>query len=153
MFVSFALESWDQFYADAKPLIEKHFEEAALVDLELGLDEEFFQSMFSRGSLMIMTARDDGKLVGYLLLSLVSHPISKSIMQLMEYAFYLTPEYRKGWTAAKMIRATEQIARVKNAGRVVFAELVREGYTGPGKLYERLGYKLSSRYYSKSLEV
>lgn len=87
---------------------------------------------------------------GFLLMIVAPHPFSANFTVASEIAFYLKPEMRGGYAAAKMIRLAEKTAKEMGANQFAMFTL----QSSPGvvsRLYQRLGLHLSESTFSKMI--
>jgi GNAT superfamily N-acetyltransferase len=73
-----------------------------------------------------------------------------SILVACDDAHYLKPEYRKGWTGIRMIRAAEEMLRDLGVKTISYHQKTRPDID-KGAVFERLGYELTERIYMKVL--
>jgi hypothetical protein len=73
--ISFQQESLVTTKEDARPLLEKHWEEIALNKdvIKLNPDWDAYADLEDAGILKIFTARSDGKLIGYFVVFVKAH--------------------------------------------------------------------------------
>lgn len=149
--VTIQTERWAQFYPDSRQVFPEHWRELALHQshIPLSIDEEKYAALDNLGVLLILTARDEGKLVGYYLWFLMPHPhyLSSGPMGLTDMYFVL-PEYRKG-TGAKLFIVSEQELRRRGAIKAITSCKVHEDH---GRLLELLGWELSDYTFVKLLK-
>jgi hypothetical protein len=150
MTVTFQHEKLFPGFDEANKLLQAHWEEIApyqdLFKLEPSV--EAYQALEKAGALAIVTARDDGVLVGYFIMFCRPHPHYKSVMVAVEDIKFLSPNYR-GVTGLKMIKFAEQLARQLGC-KVIFQRSKAKSEHGP--MYARLGYDLIDEVYAKRLD-
>ena len=78
--IEFGVESFDQAVNDIQELIKLHYEEIALNKDVIPLDPDWdkYRALMTNNLACLITARDDGKLVGYSIFFVTSHPHYKS---------------------------------------------------------------------------
>lgn len=146
---TFQLESVEKWAAECEPLVYAHWQELGLdLDLEIAPDYSKMKALEDFGCFKVITARDDGKLVGYLLavFSVHLHYRSSPPMFIVD-AYYIAPAYRDG-TGARLIRFAETAARRLGAIKMYLSCKVHRDHT---KLFEALGYKLSDYAFIKRI--
>lgn len=149
MTVRFAQETYAQLKAEpnALALADVHFAEVAPQGADLEIDHEQFQWMCEHGLLHVVTARNDGVLVGYHL-TLVRKQLHRNVLSGYVDAFFLDPEHRKGSTGMRLMKYAEET--LKRRG-------VKWLYTGTkhvkniGILLEHMGHKAIETQYLKIL--
>jgi L-amino acid N-acyltransferase YncA len=117
--------------------------------IKLACDEAKYEQGEQLGCLCIVTARADGKIVGYYYGMLMNHLHYKDA-GLMCYTdvYYLKPEYRRGGAGAKFMIAVME--HLKALG-VVKLYMSTKAHQDNGALFERLGMKCSDRVFTKML--
>jgi hypothetical protein len=95
--IAFATESVSQVLDEIEPLLHDHWEEVAVYKdkIPLAPDYDAYRRLEADGKLLICTARDDGKLVGYSI-SFVHRGVhySKNIIATNDLV-YIDPENRQ----------------------------------------------------------
>jgi GNAT superfamily N-acetyltransferase len=141
----FATETYAQWRADAAPLLHSHYEEVAVGNAPMDVDDAQFEWMCRSGMLHVVTVRDDGRLVGYHI-SIVRRHLHRAVLSAYTDAFYLHPEFRGGRTAYRMFQyATDTLVR----------RGVRQVYSGTklnrdiGRMLEHQGFKHVENTYLK----
>ena len=149
--VTIQVERWAKFYPDSKAIFPEHWKELALNqgEIPLSIDEEKYFNLDRLGILLILTARDSGKLVGYYLWFLMPHPhyASSGAMGLTDMYFIL-PEYRTG-LGAKLFVASEKELRNQGIIKAITSCKVHEDHTA---FLEKLGWTLSDFTFCKMLK-
>jgi hypothetical protein len=144
------LESWGEFYPDAKFLFPLHWKELALnhAHIELDCDVEGYSNLEKLGRLLILSARSDGKLVGYITCFLMHHLHYKSsgLMALTDMYFVL-PEFRHG-TGVCLFLEWERILRERKVIQAITSCKVHQDHS---KLFSKLGWTHSDNTFVKVL--
>lgn len=138
---TFQLKSVEKWGAECMPLVTAHWQELGL-DLDLEIAPQFAKMKMLKdlGCFKCITARENGKLVGYLLAVFSVHlHYGKSPPMFIVDAYYVAPEARNG-TGAKLIRFSESVARTLGAIKIYLSCKVHQDHS---KLFLALGYKLS----------
>ena len=141
-------ESYFDVKDDIKPLLEKHWDKAALYKDKIKIDPDWnaYKIAYTHGILKIYTARKDGDLVGYIIVSVVPNMHSKSHIMASCDLIFVIPEARKGMTGYKLIKYAE--IKLKELGVSVFN--INTKVDAPfDSLMERMSYNLEERAYSK----
>lgn len=73
-------------------------------------DEERYRDFALADGLFIVCVRQEGELVGFAVMY-VFRSMHDQSLQAQEDVFYLLPEHRRGWTAARLLRAVEDEVR------------------------------------------
>ncbi len=150
--ITFQLETWKQFYEDAPSLWVRIMTEmkdqitGAFGQEQINPDVEAYQRLDDMGRLIIVTARDGKKLVGYATSAIQQHPHFTQTKIGFGDTTYLLPEYRKGLTGMKLFRMTEKLMKelgVKRYLAPVFGTGAMEA------IFKRMGFTAEHTIYSK----
>lgn len=98
------------------------------------------------GSLVLVTCRDDGKMVGCTLFFVVPYLYSRRHRLAMEEWFYVDEAYRKGFVGIKLLKTAEKV--LKSYG-VSIINVLCKVHQDKTPLYERLGYKYTEKHFFK----
>lgn len=97
-----------EFGEECDEMFNRHLNEVQMVHLEPEVDHITYIRAAQRGDLALVVARDEGKVIGYLGFWIVPD-LNHDSIQAQQAGFYLEEEYRKGFTAVKMVRLSEKI--------------------------------------------
>src|SRR6185312_6140780 len=147
--LSFQIESVEQWASEAAPLYGKHWRELGLdLDLEIAPDIEKMKVMESLGIFTVITARQEGKLIGYLLAVVSTHLHYRTSPRMFIIdAYYILPEFRKG-AGAKLLKFAEHTAKKLGAIKMYLSCKVHEDHSD---LFRALGYRLSDYAFIKRI--
>ena len=110
-------------------------------DEPLNIDWDTYQAASEAGQAVAVTARDSGKLVGYIVFTISRNLRFSHILEASSSGWYVEPEYRN------------QIDMAEKADELLKAAGVHEtNYTvdgGVGKLLQRKGYKMTHQVFTK----
>jgi GNAT superfamily N-acetyltransferase len=137
---------------EMRPLWLLHWQEMALDRgrIQPDADEARYAALDQAGMLHLATARErTGRLVGYWVSFLLPHLHYKSA-GLMAYVdmYWVMPAYRRGGCGAKLLLMVERSLQRRG---VVKYYLSTKAHQDHGALFERLGWKLSDRVFTKIL--
>ena len=144
--LTFKVEPLFVIAGELPSLFQQHWRELGRDQKEVPLDPnwEAMVSLNVQGLLHVMTARDDGKLVGYIFTLVGPHLHYKSTRHGNVDMYWMLPEYRQGWTALKFFNAhLDEMEKLK-VRRVTIAEnLIYKNARGRRTriLFQRLGYR------------
>lgn len=143
-------EFLSDFWHEAQPLFAAHWREIAhYQDIELAPDQEFYFSQEQVGNLRCYTARDSGRLVGYVVFFVRRNPHYMLSRQAAQDVLFLLPEYRRGMTGVRLLRLAEERLKAE-AVQVVYHHVKRTNKVG--ELLERLGYEPIDVIFGKRLD-
>jgi hypothetical protein len=146
---TYQLETVDNWYADAKPLYEKHWQELGLdLDLKIDPDVDKMRLMEQNGMFTVITVRNAGRLVGYLLAVVSNHLHYRSSPKMFIVdAYYVLPEFRQG-TGTKLFKFAEHIAQTLGTIKIYLSCKVHKDHS---RLFKTLGYRLSDYAFIKRI--
>ena len=133
------IEKFTDWYEEAKPIFSLHWEEIANYtdQVELNPDYDLYIRKEKEGSLLCLTVRHDGKLIGYSMFSLITLGHYKQVKCAQNDILYILPEYRKGGLGSRLINRSEEICKELRLNKIMWhvkfkhdwsAILVRKGY-------------------------
>jgi GNAT superfamily N-acetyltransferase len=150
--MQFQRETLDDWLVDLEPLILPHWEELTLdkdVFSEPYPDVEKFRDVQNQGKLLIVTARDNGDLVGYWVGAVLGHlHYPKAPPVCLTDMYFLHSAYRKGPTGIQLIEAAIQEAKKAGAADFHISCKVHEDHT---KLFEAMKFKKTDYVFRKRL--
>lgn len=135
------IESVEEWASECKDLVYDHWVELGLdLDLEIAPDYGKMKVMEEVGMFKVITVRQEGRMVGYLL-AIVSrhlHYRNSSDMFLID-AYYIAPAARSG-TGVKLLKFMEQYAKSLGCIKIYLTCKVHKDHS---PLFKALGYSLS----------
>jgi len=142
----FAVENIGALWANME-VVRRHYEEIAQFKEVQVLDPDFeaYDRLEATGKLWVMTARDESRLVGYIVMFLSNDLHYRKLMRATEDIHFLLPEYRKGWTGYNMLKKVKAAMKEKGAHTVTFRTKAGQDH---GVLFERLGGVLHDLVYT-----
>jgi hypothetical protein len=147
--VTFQVVKWREFYPEAKPLMQAHWEEIAIdrEHIQLSLNADRYQQLCDAGILHVLAAREDAELAGYYVAIIMPH-MHYQDAGLMAFTdiYFLAPRFRKGSAGVQMFVEAERTLR--DAG-VVKAYLSCKAHRDISPIFEALGWKFSDKSYTK----
>ena len=148
MAITYQTETMSQCVEEMSGLWELHWQEIALdrQKVKLEPDVQMFEVLDSLGQLVIVTVRDDGKLVGYHVSLVRSHLHYKSSLTAYVDMYFLHPDYRGGMAGYKMFKFVESALKLRGVERIYSGTKLHKDM---GKLFERLGYNETERLFVK----
>lgn len=143
------MESIDAWAAEAQPLYVEHWKELGLdLDLEIAPDIEKMKIMEQAGLFLVITAREAGKLIGYLLAVVSAHLHYKNSPKMFIVdAYYIVPEFRRG-AGVRLFKFAEETAKKLGAIKMYLSCKVHKDHS---KLFLALGYRLSDYAFIKRI--
>lgn len=152
--VVFAVERWAEYFADCGDLWREHYDEIGSDKSKMPMrpDAARFQFLDETGQLLIITARRDGKMVGYLVVVVCPHPHYADVLCGFEDAYFLTSAERKGsgmnfrsQTGVRLIQEGTRVLALAGVKKVFFHTKESRNL---GVVFRRLGFKKSDEIYT-----
>lgn len=104
---------------EALPLLHRHAEE--IEDKRLGPLDPDWDVLYAwerSGMFQVLTVRDEGLLVGYCGWMIFTHPFFRTKKLARTQLFWLSPDYRSGWTGYNMFRISRDAFKAIGVDRV-----------------------------------
>lgn len=156
--LTFQFEKIDEaLAAGASEMIWAHWEEADTDREEVPLSPDWphYRRLEKAGGYRVVTARQDGRMVGYSTFFLNRHTRAMMTIMAVSDVLYLAPEARRGWNGVRLLREADRLLKRGGAVRVTYGinTTVRIGARGAtvGDLLARLGYTKVGEIYSRLL--
>lgn len=148
--MDFQVESVASVKEEVQGLLERHWEEIALNKdvIKLNPDWDQYIKLEKAHGLKAFTARDNGKLVGYFVVTIARSMHYKDHLFATNDVIYLHPEYRKGLTGAKLIKHAESYLRDLGVSVILVNTKLHKPFS---RLLEFLKFKPVETVYSKRL--
>ena len=135
--ITYQVESY--FTARDDALIRMHYDEIALHKEVIPLDPDWnrYDLLDAVGDLVCITARDDGKMIGYSVFILTNHLHYKSTRMASNDVLFLHPDYRKGRIGIRLIEHSERHLRTLDVKKIVWHIKRANDFT---PILHRMGY-------------
>ena len=149
--ITYQVETYNELIEDIVPILEDHYMETELYAdrIPLNPDYNMYQVGNDVGIIHFYTARDNGALVGYIIMMLAHKPHAKDSLYAMCDMIYVDPAYRSTEVAPELIQFME--AEVKGHGAEVVIINVK-AHLRPDSLMQKLAYKEADVSFSKYLK-
>lgn len=149
---TFQVEQYSDVIEEMKGLYQEHWEEIALDKdvIKLNMDYETYDQMAQAGKIHVVTARADGKLIGYHMSMVSGHLHYKQSLTAFTDIFFLKKEFRKGTGAGyAMLKLMVSSLRERGVQKIYMGTKL---HMDIGPLLERLKFKPIERLYTLVLE-
>lgn len=124
---------------DIKPLLESHYDELSVTKgYPLSPNYEVYLKMQELGSLVVVTARDKGTLVGYIIFIVSPHLHYTTCKTAMDDIYFIKKEYRTGRTGLRLFQEAEKVLKSHDVSRILLSCKVHLDHS---RLFKHLGYK------------
>ena len=147
----YAREELMDVWKEAESLLKEHYNELTLNKevMKLSPDWVSYFLIEAKKGLIIITAREDGKLVGYAAFFIGQHMHYKDSKTAQNDVLYMHKDYRRGFMGVRLIKESEK--HLKHEGVVkVFWHIKDSNNFYP--IMDRLGYSKEETIVSKILE-
>lgn len=149
--ITYQESNWQELWDEGQELFLKHWRELALdqEEIPMDLDYERYSNLGKMGMLYILTVRDNGILVGYIIMFLMPHFHYKSsgTMALADM-YYLLPRFRKGPIGLRLFTELEGRLKLMGISRAHIGCKVHQDHQ---TMFETLGWKFTDKTFSKVL--
>jgi len=141
-------EPYATFVVDAKHLYPAHYEELALDKdkVPLDIDYERYEALDAANILLVVTLRDEGRLVGYFMGFLMPHLHYRTCLTMAMDIFWTHPDIRGGMEGVRLFREVEQEAKRRGAHRLYYGSKLHKDCS---RLFDYLKMTPVETYYSK----
>lgn len=146
MTITYQLESWSDYYRDCQDLWREHYDEIATHkdEMEMSPDIASYRFIESQGQLQILTARENGKMIGYQI-SVVKRHLHYATLCGFEDSYFLTKSSRVGITGIRLIKEALKYMKARGVKKVFFHT---KAFFDLGRIFEYLGFTKSDTIYS-----
>ena len=146
--ITYALEPWSTYYRDCQALWPEHYEEIAVQKDRMPMrpDVASYEALDAAGRLQVVVAREDGRMIGYVVSVIRPHLHYADVLCGYEDAYFLTKSHRRGMVGVKLLRAA--VEHMKRAG-VRKAFFMTKAALDMGPIFERMGFTKTDIVYSK----
>lgn len=146
--ITYQVEAWSDCSEEMSRLWKAHWEEVAMNKDTIPLEPnmEMYGWLESTGQMHVLTARSDGRIVGYHVSIVRPHLHYKSSLSSFTDMYYVSPDHRKGMVGVRLFKEAEKTLRARG---------VQKMFTGTklsldmGRIFERLGWVETERLYTK----
>jgi len=151
MTVTFQEERYADIEQELPPLYAMHYAEIAEHQdaVELDMDFEGYRKLDEGGALILITVRNDGKLVGYYKAVITPNLHYKSTKTAWTDIYYIDPSIRGQGNGLRLIRAAVEAVKKRGVKRF-YAGVKLKHDVGP--LFEKVGFGPIERGYDIILE-
>lgn len=146
--IEYSEETVDECLMEIIPLLREHWEEIAWYKDKIKLNPDYgvYYQMEANGILHIVTARDDGKLIGYYISLVTPNPHYKDHFFAVNDILFVLPEYRGGTTAYRMFKYAFDKLTERGASVITIHMKTDAMFDG---LCEKLGMERQEYLYTK----
>lgn len=148
--LSYQLEALDEAWDDLLDVLEHYWGEVrgAQEAQSLDLDRNVYDIYETNGSLLLLTARDEDELVGFVAMTVSYHHHHQSDLCGFFDAWYVVPAYRRAGVGQTLVGTIEALARDRGVVRLYAGSSTKLDVS---TLFERMGWSETEILYSKTL--
>lgn len=152
--VRYQVESWFDCEKEMSWLYESHWKEVALNQSAIPLNLAYgcYEDLAKKGQLHVVTVRDDDKVVGYHVSIIRPHLHYEQSLTAYTDAYYLHPNYRKGFNGVNLFKFCEESLKKAGVQRIITATKTNRE-TGKkldkSLIFKKLGYVQAETVYMK----
>lgn len=149
--LTFQEEKWVEAFPDMQRLFPAHYAELALdqESVKLSPNIEMYEEADKKGLMHLVTARNDGHLVGYFVAAVLPHLHYREAGPMSQTdAYFVDPGYRVGGCGAKLLMFAEESLREKGVKKIYISTKLHSNHS---ELFEKLGYKATDVVFTKLL--
>lgn len=145
---TYQAEAWAAFREDVRVLLPQHWEEIALDRAKVPLDVDWprYDALAAAGALHCVTAREDGRLIGYHVAIVSGHLHYASTLHGFTDVYFLLPEARAGRTGLRLFQEVERQMRALGVKKLFTGTKL---HLDQSRLLEHLGYRRTEYLYTK----
>lgn len=146
--ITYQVEKWKDALPEMEPILIKHWREIALGHDKVPLDiaRDRYQALCDSGILHVVTARDDGVMIGYHVALITPHLHYNSTIHGMTDVYFILPEYRKGFVGIKLFKFVEKDMKERGVKKIFTGT---KKHLDMGRVLEHLGYTATETTYTK----
>lgn len=144
--MTFQVEDWHSCKDEMSVLWPLHWEEVANDKDKIKLDVWFEAYDDMSDQLHIVTARVDGKIVGYHWSIVRPHLHYKKSLTAYTDIYFLLPEFRRGMNGVNLFKFVEESLKAIGVQKMYTASKIKLDMS---KIFERLGWLEAERVYTK----
>lgn len=140
------VENWQ----NVDEMLQNHWKEVALDQelMKLDPDYERYRKLVEQNALVVITAREDDKMIGYAIYFLARHLHYKTLLMALEDIHYIDPTHRNQGVGSAMLAKGEEV--LKGLG-VCYVHLRKKAKSEETNLYADLGYSPIETVWGKRL--
>ncbi len=148
--MKYAVEHYGAVEIELRPLLRQHWLEIARDQdtIPLDVDEPRYLHLEACGSLALITARKDARLVGYIAAIISGHLHYASTLHAIIDVFWLSPDYRQARNGLGLFVALEEELARRGVRKVIGQTKVGEG-KDVSAIFAFLGWTETERLYTK----
>lgn len=148
MTVEYKIESVTDCLEEIKPLLEDHYKEVAMYQDKILLNPDYEQyiELDAAGMVHLVTARDEGTLIGYFISFILPHMHYQDHKYAVNDILFIEESYRKAEVGLKLFQFVEEALKEEGVSVIIIHMKTAIPFDS---LCLGLGYDYAERNYSK----
>lgn len=147
--IKFAVEQYRDAIEEVKPYYALHYAElASNKEIDLNPNYDAYNGLADAGLIHLVTARDNGLLVGYHISIVSPHMHYQHSLTAFTDIYYLDEKYRIGRNGINMFKFMESSLKKRGVERIY---MMTKTDSDKSKILKRLGYAEKERIYTKMI--
>lgn len=149
--ITYQVEAYDDCIDEIDTILrELHWDEIATDKdvIKLDKDEGAYKKLADEGQLHIVTARKDGRIIGYHATFVRPHLHYKSTLYGFVDVYYIIPKERNGWVGIKLFKKAEETLKARGVVKLLTGT---KAHFDLSELLRYLDYKKHEIIFSKLL--
>lgn len=146
--ITYQVENWSDCVAELEPLWASHWDEVAMNKdtIPLEVSYESYLLLESQGQLHVLTARCDGKIIGYHISLVRPHLHYASSLSAFTDVYYISPEHRKGMVGVRLFKEAESTLKARGVDKMFTGTKLSLDMS---RIFEHLGWTETERLFTK----
>ncbi len=149
--ITYQEESFKDFIVEFGLLLKPHMTEINVsqrLGFEFKPNYDKYVKLQEIGILVVVTCRDNGKLIGYSVFGITEHIRYPSCKLAKEDLYYIIPEYRGKGLGKRLFVETEKVLKKHGANQIIFTTKV---YSDNSHIFKGLGYEFFEKSFTKRI--
>ena len=146
--ITYQVENWTDCVHELEPLWTAHWSEVAMNKSQIPLEPNYdmYSWINAQGQLHTLTARCDGKVIGYHVSIVRPHLHYASSLSSFTDMYYISPEHRKGMVGVRLFKEAEASLKARGVEKMFTGTKVSLDMS---RIFERLGWTETERLFTK----
>lgn len=141
---TFQVEDWFEVRSEVIRHWPEHYSEV-YSDEDYAPDFDKYEAIAAAGNLMVVTARRDGELIGYVVALVHSHLHQRDVTWGFFDSYWLRRDVRGPRLFPRMVQATEDLMKERGVKRMFASE------RSDGRMFAWMGWQVAERIYIKEI--
>ena len=151
MGITYQTENLKDFILEFDMLLKPHMAEINIsqkLGFKFEVDYDKYVKLQDVGVLTVITCRDNEKLIGYCVMSVMQHIRYMSCKLAKEDLYYIVPEYRGKGLGKQLFIETEKVLKEQGVNQIIFTT---KTYSDNSHIFKKLGYEFFEKLFTKRI--